>query len=732
MKRRRGRFWVTAVLFLLAGRLGAQGPRSPHAATSTPRPKIGLALAGGGAKGAAHIGVLKILEENHIPVDYIAGTSMGSIIGGLYATGMTADELREALLAIDWTDALSDAPRRQDLSFRRKEEETRYPFDLEWGIGKKGFRFPSGLRTGQKLGVLLQQLTLRAGGIHDFDDLPIPFRAVATDIRNGDPVVLDHGSLSTALRASMAIPAVFTAVNLDGLTLVDGGISNNVPVDVVRAMGADIVIAVDLRQPETEGEIATYLQVVGQLNRFLTRKNMEAQLANADVVIHPDVTGFSTMGFDKVAELCDLGQRQAESQIGELRGFALPADEYARHRERQRREPPPPPVIRSVRFAGLERVDERLLRPLLRVEAGAPLDLKALSDSLRDLYGLGYFQQVSFSLEDEGGEVGLVISTQEKPWGPHYFHAGLFAGSEWDNDIQFNFLINHTSAPLNPRGGELRADLQMGTQSGLAGELYQPLSFRRDWFVAPRAGLHSFEVPFFDAGQEIATLDVKLGEAAVDLGYQFGVYAEARLGLAFEYAELDIGTGVGDLSADHVRNVGLETRWRLDRLDDADIPRDGVFAYLDAFKAFESLGSDMDYTRARFGIGDWESVGRGVLFGTLDAGISPGGDLPIYAQFDLGGLLSLSGFSERELLGQEVGVLRAGYYHRLGGSSFFAGGWLEAGNIWGSEDEIDIDDLITTGTAALLWDSPFGPVILAYGRADTGDDKVYLSIGRSL
>jgi NTE family protein len=712
----------------LAGRLAAQGP---------PRPRIGLALAGGGAKGAAHIGVLKVLEEHNIPVDYIAGTSMGAIIGGLYAAGMSADELRDTLLAVDWTDALSDSPRRQDLGFRRKEEKTRYPFDLEGGLGKGGFRFPSGLRSGQKLGLLLQQLTLRAGGTYDFDDLPIPFRAVATDIRTGDPVVLDHGSLATALRASMAIPAFFTSVELDGLTLVDGGISNNVPVDVVRAMGADIVIAVDLRDPETADEIASYLQVAGQLTRFLTQKNMEAQLAQADLVIRPDVTGFSTMGFDRVTEICDLGQRQALSQAADLQPYALPADEYARHREGQQRPPPPPPVIRFVRFAGNERIDERLMRPLVRVEVGAPLDFQLLARTLRDVYGLGYFQQVSFSLVEEQGEMGLVISTLEKPWGPHYLHAGFFFGSEVDGEIQINFLINHTWAPFNRRGGELRADLQIGTEDVLAGELYQPLSFRRTWFVAPRAGYRSYDVPFFDSGQKIATLDVRATEAAVDLGYQFGSYAEARLGLAFEDARLDIGTGAGELPVDRVRSVGLATRWTLDRLDDADIPRDGVYASLRGFQAFEALGSDADYSRVQLGIGfwgrwgGWQSAGRGVFFGTLHAALSPGGDLPIHARFPLGGLLSLSGFSERELLGDELGVLRAGYYHPLGTETLFVGGWLEAGNVWTSEEDFDAGDLITTATAALLYDSPFGPMILAYGRADTADDKVYLSIGRS-
>ena len=711
--------WAVLLLFL-PGSLAAQE-----------RPKIGLALAGGGAKGAAHIGVLKVLEEHNIPVDYIAGTSMGSIIGGLYAAGMSADELRETLLGIDWPDALSDSPRRQDLNFRRKEEKTRYPFDLEGGIRKGGLRFPSGLRTGQKLGLLLQQLTLRAGGTYDFDDLPIPFRAVATDIRTGDPVVLGHGSLATALRASMAIPAVFTAVELDGLTLVDGGISNNVPVDVVRAMGADIVIAVDLRDPEPEKEIASYLQVAAQLTRFLTHKNMEAQLERADLVIRPDVTGYTTMGFDKVAEICELGNRQALAQSAELLRFALPAEEYARHRERQRRGLPPPPVIRFVRFSGTDYIDERLLRPLVRVETGAPLDPQALSDTLRDIYGLGYFQQVSFSLVDGEGGIGLEIITLEKPWGPHYLHAGLFANSEGIDDLQVNFLINHTWLPFNRHGGELRVDLQVGTRGVLAGELYQPLSFRHSWFVAPRVGIFAFDVPFFDSGQEIASIDVRAGEAAVDLGYQFGSYAEARLGFAYEDARLEVETGTAELPVDRVRSVGLKTKWTLDRLDDADIPRDGVYAVLRGFQAFESMGSDTDYTRLELDIGNWESIGRGVVFGTLYAGLSPGGDLPVHAEFALGGLLSLSGFSERELLGDEAGVVRAGYYHELGSRRFFLGGWLEAGNVWPSEDEIDSGDLLTSITAALLYDSPLGPMILAFGRADTDEDKVYLSIGRS-
>ena len=294
-----------------------------------------------------------------------------------------------------------------------------------------------------------------------------------------------------------------------------------------------------------------------------------------------------------------------------------------------------------------------------------------------------------------------------------------------------NFLLNQTTAPLNARGGELRTDLRVGTEDGIASELYQPLSFRRDWFVAPRAGIRLFDVPFFDAGQEVAILDVRASEAAVDLGYQFGSYAEARLGLALEYAKVDVATGIVDLPTDHIQSVGVATRWTLDRLDDADVPRDGVFASLRAFKAFEAMGSDADYTRVELVLGEMGEHRQRRPFGTLGPA-SARRALPIYTRFELGGLLSLSGFSEFELLGEEVGVLRAGYYHPLGRSSFLFGGWLEAGNVWSVEDEIETGDLIATGTAALLWDSKIGLIVLAYGRADTDDDKVYLSIGRSL
>ena len=717
----------------------AQGPETP--APSSPaahleaphRPRIGLALAGGGAKGAAHIGVLQTLEELNVPIDFIAGTSMGAIIGGLYASGMSADELRDTILAVDWDDALTDEPARRHLSFRRKEEERRYRIDLDAGLRRGRIRFPSGLRSGQKLGFLLQRLTLGSSAISDFDELPIPFRAVATDIHTGDPVVLDHGSLPTALRASMAIPGVFTAVELEGRTLVDGGISNNVPVDVVRAMGADVVIAVDLRLPEPE-EIESYVQIAGQLTTLLTQKNMEARLEQADIVIHPEIEGYTTLGFDKVGELVELGRVEAGRSSAELLPLAIPAEPYALHRAAQRRAAPPPPVVASVRFAGNQRVDERVLRPLVRVEPGETLDYLELDRSLLEIYGLGYFQQVSFTLEAEttGGGAVLVIHVLEKPWGPNYLKAGLTTSTGVEaGEGQVDLLLNLTSAPLNRRGAELRTDLILGAQQLLASELYQPLGFRRRWFVAPRAGLRRHDLGFFEDGQEVAVLDVRSAGIAADLGRQLGSSAEARLGLFGEWVNLNVDTGGVEIPDDKATNAGIAAKWTLDRLDTAGIPRDGTAADLRASRTLDLLGSDDEHTRIDLALGVWQQLGRGIGFATLQGGLSPGGDLPVYAQFEVGGLFSLSGFDDRELLGNEYGVARLGYYHHLlSRKALFAGGWLEAGNVWTSEDELG-EDTIGAATAALLYDWTFGPVVLAYGRTDTGDDKVYLAVGRS-
>ena len=494
------------------------------------RPKIGLALSGGGAKGAAHVGVLKRLEELNIPIDYIAGTSMGAIVGGLYASGMTADELAKAIEGIDWNAALEDQPPRKDMAFRRKEDTARYATDIQLGVGKGGIKFPPGLKSGQKLYLLLQTMTMRAGSVTDFDDLPIPFRCVATDIQNGEPVVLSDGNLARALRASMAIPSAFAPVIIDGVTLVDGGITNNLPVQLARDMGADIVIAVDLGAPLDDRQVDNLLEIYNQMSRMLIRKNVEEQLEYADLIIHPPVAHFGTMGFKNIDAILAQGYETAVETTDQLSRFSIDPDEYRRHREPQIVSEPRLPVVHWVDIEGNDRVDSRIIKNELHLELGEPLDFGRLFKDIGRIYGLGDFQQVSYRLSERNGEAGLVIRVTEKPWGPNYLMFGFRLASSFDSDLLLGVRFNVTLTRLNALGAEWRNDLQFGTISDLFSEIYQPLQFKDGFFVAGSFAALSENSDYYVDGQNIAEYELRRTQFRADIGYHFGKSSELRVG----------------------------------------------------------------------------------------------------------------------------------------------------------------------------------------------------------
>jgi NTE family protein len=701
------------------------------------RPKIGLALAGGGAKGVAHVGVLRVLEELNVPVDYIGGTSMGAIIGGLYASGMSADELEEVLLEIDWADTLEDQTPRKDLAFRRKEDQRRYLMGLELGIKKSGMVWPTGLKTGQKLYFMLQTLTLPVADVHDFDQLPTPFRAVATDIHTGEAVVLDQGNLATAMRASMAIPTAFTPVVLDGRLLVDGGLSNNVPVDVVRDMGADIVIAVDVGAPLTDRQVESMIQVYQQTMRFLTRRNMEPQLAAADLVITPPgVAQYGTLQFKASEKILATGIEGAREQEEILRQWAVSPEEFQRLQEARVLEPLPAATIDFIGVEGNRRVDERIIRNKIRQQPGDPLDIDAVEKDIRLVYGLGDFKQVSYTLEEEGDDFGLVIQTEEKPWGPNYLHFGLELATDFAGEFDASFLINMTNTRLNSRGAELRTDLLLGRRRGIISEFYQPLDYKGRWFIAPRLVWGARPYQLFQNLQSIAEFDVTDVHGAVDLGYQFGKYGEARIGLVRGRSDVALKTGSlpeEEVNPEGKHDVGaLETRVIIDRVDHPYFPRNGYLFRGLSFYSSETLGADDEYHRLESDLGLWWTWNKKNTFlATLQGGWSPGGDLPVYDLFGIGGFFSLSGFEANQIPGQYFGVGRLGYFRQIGAKRFL-GGWFEAGNAWLDRDQVGFEDLIYTGTVFLGMDTTIGPVYVAYGYADTGNSKFYLFVGRTI
>ncbi len=699
------------------------------------RPKIGIAFSGGGAKGVAHIGVLKVFEELRIPVDYIAGTSMGSIIGGLYASGMTPGEIEQAVLAIDWNDALQDRPSRERLSFRRKDDDLRYIPDLEVGIGRGGLRYPTGLRSGQKLGFLLRRMTLPVRSVNDFDELPIPFRAVATDISTGEMVVLRQGDLARALRASMAIPSAFSAVEIDGRLLVDGGISNNIPVDVVRSMGADIVIAIDVGDPllTTEQVRSSLFSILSQTVGMITRANMKPRREQADLVIDPDVTGFGMLAFDRSPEVLQRGVDKAHAMAADLARFSISEEEYRQWREARRRAAAPLPTVTAVRFEGETRVDPRVLQSLVRLAPGQPLDLAVVEEDLGRIFGLGDFEAVDFDLAGEpGGGTVAIFRLRDKTWGPNYLRFGLELDADADGRNDLGLLAKLNATRLNRRGAEWTTALKIGGDRYVLTELYQPFTFKTGWFAAVHAGYENRLTGIFVDGDKRADLEVREGRLGADLGYTFGEFGETRLGVLRRWERAS--TATGELPPDFEpfldRTIdlgGVQLSAVVDRLDNAKIPHHGGLFRLIAFRSLSALGAEVEYTKVGVKLNQFFTRGRHTLFGTLEGGLSPGSDLPVFDEFAFGGLFSFSGFAKRELRGQNFGVARLGYLHRLG-RSLYLGGYGEAGRAALTSSGL-VDNPILAVTAVAAYETPIGPVYLGYGVAEGSHRQLYLLFG---
>ena len=514
----------------------------------TGRPRIGLALAGGGGKGWAHIGVLKVLEELHVPIDCIAGTSAGSIIGGVYASGLSPEEMEKIVLTSDWGAMFQDSAPRQDQSFERKREDLRGLWDLEVGLGKGGVKLPSGIFAGQEVNALLRRMTTQAVGVSNFDELQIPFRAVATDLRNGDMVVLDHGELAAAMRASMAVPGAFTPETIDGRLLVDGGLRQNLPVQTVRAMGADVIIAVDLgtTTPPTDAQLANPLAVTQQMVNILLDLNVYASreaLKPGDVLISPQVQGFSSGDFTKGAELVPIGVKAAREVQDKLLALSLPEQQYAELRQAQRaRSRAGSQVARvEVDASQLRHVNPAYVKKKFAVdERSGKLDEQRVRDEIGGLLGEGDYERIDYYYEDQAdGQRALVITPREKPWGPGYLRLGLQLATDFKEDTYFNLIGSYRRNWVNSLGAQWRNDFSLGQTTGLRSELYQPVWLGKGLFVAPILAVGQTSQNLFIGNQPVASYRIQSFGGQLDLGWTFGRYAELRVGVERAQARYD-------------------------------------------------------------------------------------------------------------------------------------------------------------------------------------------------
>ena len=700
------------------------------------RPKIGLVLAGGGAKGAAHVGVLKVLEEMRIPIDVVVGTSMGSIVGGLYASGMRPDDIERAIREIDWVDVFEDAPDRADRSFRRKADDALYVFKAKPGFSDGKIKVPLAVVQGQKFDLQLNRLTQGVSAVGDFDRLPIPFRAVAADLETGEQVVLKSGSLPRALRASMAVPGAFNPVEMDGRLLVDGGIANNIPVSVARELGADVLIVSELGTDMlTRDEIESGLDVAAQMVNFLFVINSRQQLktlAEDDVRISVQLGDIGAGSFERIREAIPLGEQAARVAADKLNRYALAEAGYRQHVAARSLPRTGPRQVDFVRIENRSGVSDEVIAARLSVKAGEPLDVAELEHDIQQIYGLEIFESVRYALVEEDGKSGVVVQATEKSWGPGYLQTGLITSSNFEGDAVFRLGLTYTRTAINPLNGEWRTGAQIGDEPGLFTEIFQPFDPGARYFGCARAGYQTRNVNDFDEdGNKISEMRAKGFGVELGVGRQFGTWGEIRLGYLRRTGDIEVGVGA-PMPARDFETGEVFLRLTDDKLDSLYFPRTGHAARANWRMSRRDLGADTDFDQADYGFLLAHSWGRHTLLGGVEVKATVDGTAPVQSQQRLGGFLRLSGFEEGRLSGQQSGLARLVYMRRINDIQQFkayAGASLEAGNVWADTGDIFGGDHIVGGSLFIGADTPIGPLYFAYGHNDTGKGSVYLYLG---
>ena len=706
----------------------------------TSRPRIGLVLGGGGARGAAHIGVLKELERYRIPIDAIAGTSMGAIVGGLYASGMTPDELEQLVSSLDWADALTDMPARKFMSFRRKQDDAHYPIDLEVGLRDGSLLLPKGLIQGQKLDLILRELTIDVSHLTDFDDLSIPFRAIASDIERGEPYVMGKGDLARSIRASMSVPGVFAPVKLDGRLLVDGGIVGNLPIGVIRDMGVDVIIAVDVEFPlYAADELDSAVTISEQMLTILIRKETLRQietLGDEDILIRPELGTFASTAFGEIVTAIDPGVRAANAVSEQLQRLSVDELQYADYQARHNGHQPRKEQLAFVRVVHDGGMSSDLLVSRLETKVGDAVNTQYLADDAQRLFGLDLFEQVSYALVKDESGTGVEFSARSKSWGPDVLQFAVSLEDDFEGSTEINLAARLTKTELNARGAEWRTDLQLGTDPLLFSEFHQPFGYDSSLFIAPHIDMRQSNINAYISDEAVARLRLSNVEAGIDLGTEIGSWGEFRIG-AFSGA----GTArvkVGDPAFPNIAfdTGGVFAQFRIDTLDNAQFPRSGNRADFRWTESLTGLGADDSFNTIEADIASTWSRGKNSLQLGLGYATTINSNDAIQNFFPLGGFLRLSGLERGEIRGPHAALAKLVYYRRVGESAgnlldvpFYLGASLEAGNVWQSRSDMSFDTMRFNGSLFAGLDTYIGPIYLAAGLAEGGETNFYLFVG---
>lgn len=712
------------------------------------RDKIGLVLSGGGAKGTAHIGVLKVLEQHNIPVDYVVGTSIGAYVGGMYALGYEVSDIEAIMLGMPWDDGYSDFIPRESLAYDKKQHRDRYNLSIRLGYSDGEFKVPAGLLLGQSAYQILQRSTDTVSSFDSFDDLAIPYRAVASDIATAKMVVLDSGSVNEAMKASAAVPGIVAAVVIDGKTLVDGGITNNMPIDVVKAMGADIVIAVDIGSPLAEqSELTSTVSVLNQLSTILTNNTSLAQktlLTEKDILLRPAIDKLSTTDWSVMPQALALGEHEAQAQSAALMELSINDVDYQAYKNQKKLKAQKwfdalPRYISEIKISNNSKVENDIIEKVFAVELGKELTKEALDTAINRVYALDEFEHVTVEFEDSPDGRIITLTTQAKSWGPNYFDFGFNLKTDFADQSITSINMSYLMTNVSVNGGRWLNELELGWESLLASEFYQPLNHSHDIYSRARI---SFAQDKWEKTSFREELRKEYYQATLALGYDYSFKGIIELGVIAETGDLSLDKpGTDDFDYD---SYGSFITFGYDTLDSINFPTDGNKLLIEVKWLKDEYSpqlSDIEKDTAFTYTIDWRgAIGiRGHTFVGIAsfATIDNESDFSVHVT-ELGGFLNLSGYQEDALIGVHKVFAAVVYQYDLGreipggsGLPIYLGTSVEAGNVWGIEDRIKYNDLISSGSIYLGTDTSFGPAVFGVGFATSGEHSFFLSIGKN-
>jgi NTE family protein len=721
---------LTTMGLVLVSLLWTAGPTAAKETLERPpRMKIGLALGGGSAMGFTHIGVLRWLEENRIPVDYIAGTSMGGLMGGCYAMGMSPDQMQKLVTGVDWEQIFNSNPPYNYLEYRRKEDQQEYPNEIKIGT-RDWLMVPNGLAVYQVY-LLLSRIAMPYSTVASFDELPIPYRCVATDIRNSQAVVLHNGSLAEALRATMSIPGFFVPVEREGRVLVDGGLVDNVPADVVQAMGADFVIAVNCNESNERKDLRRLDSFLLSTINTVVVKNTREALRAANVTIHPQLEGVSYLDWQKAAVFIQAGYEAAAKNAEYLRPLALTESAWREYLLlREGRKPVQPLLPTAIVVRGTNQVNRDFILNRLHSFAGHPVDPQQLEMVLTEIMGSGFYESIRYEFQLEATQPVLVVTVTEKPYGPPFIGFAL-QGNTGGDRTEVNLRSRTTAFNILGEASELRLDVTLGTTASLMAELYQPL-LKSDWFGAAKLSLEKEKGSYFQNETRVSDFKVHRVAAEIDLGYTFNRYCEMRLGYLF--GNQDLVNVVGqplDSREGPVQKVGL--KWAYSKADGDPHLQKGVTLKMAADWYLEAPEADDPFAIAETSL-KWifPAHRRDLIFTRLAVGGTLKGDAPFLQQFTLGGSLHLGTYYFDELRGPNYWLGTLGYLKCIGkpfwgGNPIYAGIFLENGGAFDSWSAVQSDLDLSVG---LIATTAFGVVYLGTSFGERTNGRIDLTLGQ--